>query len=466
MKKANPNQKENHPVKESITIRHELPHFIVDREPELRLTNRGKEVYVTQGHSDNETDKRCPRCGRMMYKHGSRSSAYQDIELIGHLHYIVVRLRRYCCPGCGYSRMQSPGFTSESHRITKRLERRIIIRMNNGAGIVETARNLSVHHSIIKTLDKKRLSAMHMDRPKPARFIAIDEFLLHKGHRYATSVIDAEDGRVLFLEEGKRKQQAYDFFEKMGHDWMRHVKAVAMDMNAQYDSAFRERWPGIAIVYDRFHMMKLYNDTVLTKMRRRLQNELKEQNDEDGYNRMKGIRFILLSRRSTLQRKDNAARENNRRLYEDYRKHGKELPPGERMMFSGREKILDEILSVNSSLGTAYFLAEQFRYAFSLSSYDTLKTGMDDWCSIALHSEVPEVMSFRDTVISHMEGILNHARFAINSGKIEGVNNMIKTIRRKAYGYTDTEYFFLRIMFESRKPLLVYRSLKSYKFLN
>ena len=143
-------------MKESITIRHELPHFMVDREPELVVNHRGKEVYVTRGHSDNETDRECPKCGRMMYLHGSRCSVYQDIELIGHLHFIVVKLRRYCCPGCGYSRMQKPGFVSEGHRITRRLERRIIIRMNNGAGIVETARSLSVHHSIIKELDKER----------------------------------------------------------------------------------------------------------------------------------------------------------------------------------------------------------------------------------------------------------------------------------------------------------------------
>ena len=181
---------------------------------------------------------------------------------------------------------------------------------------------------------------------------------------------------------------------------------------------------------------------------------------------MRGIRFILLSRRSTLQEKDHAAEENNRRLYERYRKHGKELPPGERVMFAGREKKLDEILSANSSLGVAYFLAEQFRYAFSLSSEETLKNGMDGWCSIALQSEIPEILSFRETVISHMDGILNHAQFNINSGKIEGTNNMIKTIKRKAYSYIDTRYFFLRIMFESRKPILVYRSQKSYKFMN
>ena len=79
---------------------------------------------------------------------------------------------------------------------------------------------------------------------------------------------------------------------------------------------------------------------------------------------------------------------------------------------------------------------------------------------------VPELLSFCNTVEKHLMGIVYHAKFPISSGKVEWVNNMIKTIRRKAYGYTDTEYFFLRIMFESRKPLLVYRSQKSHNFLN
>ena len=136
-------------MKESITIRHELPHFIVDKEPELKVSGRDKEIYVTRGHSDNNAEKECPNCGRRMHVHGSRESVYQDIELIGHLHYIIVRLERYICPECGYSRMQKPGFAAEGHRITERLRRRIIIRMNNGA----------VNHSQYSRQEKERISS-------------------------------------------------------------------------------------------------------------------------------------------------------------------------------------------------------------------------------------------------------------------------------------------------------------------
>ena len=116
-------------------------------------------------------------------------------------------------------------------------------------------------------------------------YIGIDEFKLHKGHRYATVVTDLKSGHVLFLEAGKSKEQAYHFFSLMGDEWMRHVKAVAMDMNAQYDSAFRERWPGIRIVYDHFHLVKMYNDTVLTAIRRRKQREMLENGDAGEWER-------------------------------------------------------------------------------------------------------------------------------------------------------------------------------------
>ena len=55
-------------------------------------------------------------------------------------------------------------------------------------------------------------------------------------------------------------------------------------------------------------------------------------------------------------------------------------------------------------------------------------------------------------------GIVNHAKFPISSGKAEGMNNMIKTKRRKAYGYRDTEYFFLKIKFASMRGPYKFKS--------
>jgi transposase len=290
--------------------------------------------------------------------------------------------------------------------------------------------------------------------------IAVDEFLLHKGHQYATVFIDLLSGHVLYLEEGKRKQQVENFIRTMGKDWMSHVQAVSMDMNAQYDSAFKEGAPHVKIVYDLFHIVKLYNDKVITAMRRRTQNELEEEGKKDEYRLYKNMRYVLTSNRSTLQKKDMFVKENNRYLSEKYASKGLNIPPGKKKMRANNEKRLDELLSKNVSFAAAYILGEQLKLAFKETERDKLKEGMKLWLRLAQQSNVPEILTYSQTIKNRMKGIINHADHPISSGKLEGTNNLIKTIRRKSYGYRDTEYFFLKIMEASRRPRVRFKSPK------
>ena len=448
-------------MEDSITIRHELSSFSVTEEPRLLTTKTGKEIYVTRGISTAPGPERCPLCGSVMHRHGRRSMRIHDIDLLGHLHIIMASYDRYRCssPDCSHTQMQEIAFKEPGHFITKRMGRRIRTRLNSGAGISETARSLSVHPSIIYEMDKENLKKMlNGVRPPECEYIGIDEFKLHDGHRYATVVTDLRTGHVLFLEAGKSKEQAYHFFSQMGDGWMKHVKAVSMDMNAQYDSAFRERWPGIRIIYDHFHLVKLYNDTVTTAIRRRKQKEMLEKGDEDGYRLLKNSRYLLLSKMDTLRERDTAAHENNVRLHKEYLDRGKPLPPGERILSPYREKNLKDILAANEDLSVCYLLLEQFNLAYSVTSITQLYKGMKTWISLARQSNVSEILTFCDTIEKHLMGIVYHAKFSISSGKVEGVNNMIKTIRRKAYGYRDTEYFFLKIRLASMRGAYTYKS--------
>ena len=448
-------------MEDSITIRHELSCFSVTSEPELRTTGTGKDAYITKGVSTAPAPERCPECGSAMHRHGRKVRRLRDIDLLGHLSIIEVSYDRYCCSGegCSHTQMQDIAFREPGHNMTERLARRIRIRLNCGAGISETARSLSVHPSVIYEIDKANLRNMLEGRKPPrCEYIGIDEFKLHDGHRYATVVTDLGTGRVLFLEAGKSKEQAYHFFARMGDGWMRHVKAVSMDMNAQYDSAFREKWPGIRIVYDHFHLVKLYNDTVITAIRRRKQRELLEGGNEEGYALLKGSRYLLLSRMDTLKERDREAHESNIRLHELYLDRGLPLPPGERIRSPYRERRLRDILSANEDLSVCYYLLEQFNQAYSVRSITALYKGMRAWMKLARQSDVPEILSFCDTVERHLMGIVYHAKFPISSGKVEGVNNMIKPLRRKAYGYGDTEYFFLKIKFTSMRGPYRYKS--------
>ena len=72
------------------------------------------------------------------------------------------------------------------------------------------------------------------------------------------------------------------------------------------------------------------------------------------------------------------------------------------------------------------------------------KIVLDEWCNLAGESKNPELIRFARKLKRHRQGILNHCIYPIHTGKLEGVNNTLKVIKRKAYGYLDTRYFILK----------------------
>lgn len=416
-------------------------------------------MTLTRGRITEELLRTCPHCGQAMDIHQEHEVTLKHIPLQMRPHLLRVSRKRVRCRGCGYLQMQNIPFKDPEHRMTKHLRYLVERRLSEGYTLKAVSRDLGVHPSIVKEVDKSRLLRMFpTKRPdKYSEYIAIDEFLLLRGHRYATVVLDLSEGHVIWCSEGKKKQQVADFIQDMGEDWMRHVKAVSMDMNAQYDSAFRELCPWIAVIYDAFHLVKLYNDRVLTAMRRRKQNELAEEGDQKGYQLYKGSRYIVLSDRKTLQQKDEKARENNRML-DAMTLRGKKWPAGARKMNASNERRLDELLGVNDDLNKAYFLLDQLKAAFQETDPKSLFRGLRQWLHMAFESGVQEVVAFARTIRKRIRSLVQHAIHPISSGKLEGTNNLIKTIRRQAYGFRDTEYFFLKIKEASRKPYYQYQS--------
>ena len=74
-----------------------------------------------------------------------------------------------------------------------------------------------------------------------------------------------------------------------------------------------------------------------------------------------------------------------------------------------------------------------------------------DIIDICMSTGNKHLLWFGKLLDTHFEGVIAHATYIISSGKIEGINQKIKTLRRHGYGYPDDEYFFLKIMDMSRK---------------
>ena len=446
---------------DSITIKHNIPYLSVTEEPKFYINSSQTKISVTKGVCTFPLDRECPKCGHSLHVHGCNTIKLQDIELLGSINIIELTVSRLKCKCCNYSKMQDIPFKAENHKLTTRLEAEVLSMLDNWATLSSTSKAFNIHPAIVKDIDKKRLDRLTwMHKPKPCEYILIDEFLLHKGHHYATIVINGKTGHILYLEKGKKKQQAINFINAMGPEWMSHVKAVGMDMNAQFDSAFKEAAPHIKVVYDKFHMIKMYNDNVLTAIRRRLQNEADEKGDKSLYELLKGSRYLLLTSKEKVVNGEEKARENNKRLNSMYTNKEKPLPPGERIMRIGQEKKLNDLLAANQELNIAYLLLDQFKYSYSLTDMKTMYSGFKYWFLLAFQSKVPEIINFAKTIKRRFRGIKSSIAHKITSGRVEGINNMIKTIRRSSYGFRDIDYFFNKIMFFSYKQKAYYKSCK------
>lgn len=274
---------------------------------------------------------------------------------------------------------------------------------------------------MIKDLQKGDLRR-RFARPKLShlRLLAIDEIAVGKGHRYLTIVLDLESGAVVFVGEGKGSQALDPFWRRLKRSGAR-IEAVAVDLSPAYTLAVRGHLPGAKIVYDAFHLVKLLNDK-LSDLRRELQRKAEEETKEA----LKGTRWLLLKRAKNLDEERN------------------------------EHERLDAALRLNEPLAAAYYLKEDFAELWKQPGKATGEAFLLDWIASAKASGIRQLRTFANTLESHQEGILAFYDVTISTGPLEGVNNKIKTMQRRSYGFRDAEFFRLKIyaLHETRYALV------------
>lgn len=426
--------------------------------------NSGREVFSFNGTLDLfETDRICTKCGCRMHINGHRHMTLRHLCIGKSLSVVSFDRVQLLCQ-CGYSCMQPVPFKANGHQISKELYQytRDLLALGTYT-LKQVAEITGLGKNTVKSIDLARLKELYtidgtkLIKPKQrAKILAIDEFKLHNCHRYATHIIDLDTGHILWISHGKKKQVVYDFIEHVGLEWMDSVEAVACDMNSDFQEAFEEKCPWIQPVFDHFHIVKNFNDKVVSEVRKDEQRRLFEEGLEDEARALKKSRYILMSNRITLQSKDEQARTG-----EPIVKSGSLFPREEYVRKEGYEAKYDELLSQNRLLFTLDLIKERLNLAYTRD--DECKMAEDiiwiiDTCVV---SKNEHLCWFGKLLDKHFEGIIAHATYRISSGKMEGINNKIKTLRRQAYGLPDDEYFFLRLFDASRNTYV--RNAPSHK---
>ena len=199
-------------------------------------------------------------------------------------------------------------------------------------------------------------------------------------------------------------------------------------------------------MFDYFHIVKNFNDKVVSEVRKDEQRRLYEEGNTEAARALKKTRYILMSNRSTLQKKDEDAA-SERIIHK-----GSPLFKTEDIKRkAGYEAKYDALLQENKTLFTLDLIKEKLSAAYALTDEPKMAEAIIDIIDICKATGNKHLLWFGKLLDTHFEGIIAHATYKISAGKIEGINQKIKTLRRHGYGYPDDEYFFLKIMDISRK---------------
>ena len=426
----------------TITIPSDLKGFINTNTKE-GVTVTDKKIYLIDGELE-PNDCICPVCGEKMHIHDTYDVVLNHLPYGTTLSAVRFPKHRYYCPKCKATQMDEVQFQAAGHRITEPLLNFAEDLLRQGLTLKKVSYLTGLGKNVVKSIDKRRLESLYCkpgstDWKRPdetPKVIGIDEFKLHDGHKYATIILSMETGHVLYLAKGKKKQVIYDFIDFVGEEWMDNVEAVCCDMNSDYQEAFEERCTHIQCVFDYFHIKKNLNEKVISEIRKDEQARLKREGKDEEAKKLKKTKFILTSSRSTLEKKDS---KNGTATLAKY----------------------ESLLKENELLCVADIVKEKLTYAYTLSCECTMAAEITDIIDICNSTKNKHFVWFARLLENHFEGIIAHATFRVSSGKVEGMNNKIKTIRRQGYGYPDDDYFFLKIFDASRETYV--RNPKSHK---
>lgn len=353
----------------------------------------------------------CHECGRpvaTVHSNGHRRFV-RDLNMGSAQMTLEVLHRRIWCDHCNGTRMEKLSFCDASKRVTHRLGR-YVYELCKIMTISEVARHLDLDPKTVKAIDQHYLQQEFGQTDySDLKLLAVDEISLSAGPEgYMTVALDYSSGRVVWMGQGRKSQDLDRFFAGMTAEQKEGIQAVAMDMWEAFVKSVQSNCPQARIVFDFFHVVKGYGEVIDEVRRQEYKKADKPQRDV-----IKGSRYLLLSNRSTLDRR-------------------------------GRVR-LKELLEVNERLSSVYILKDALKDIYRYRRRSWAKKAVDHWCELAAEVDHPMMRRFIGRLRFFEYGILNHCEYPIGTSKLEGVNNKIKVIKRKAYGFHDPEYFTLKV---------------------
>ena len=326
--------------------------------------------------------------------------------------FLEIEIRRLDCRRCGKVKRERLEFLSDNPFYTKRFAH-YVGRRCRSTTIKDLADELNLDWDSVKTLEMQYMRAQLAKAGTPGpKAIGIDEISIRKGHTYRIVVSDLIRGRpIWFGGEDRSEASMALFYAALGEQKSARIRLAVMDMWKPFRNATIAAAPQAAILFDKFHIMRHLGDA-LDKVRKAEYARLSGKDRRF----IKGQKYTLLSRRENLS-------------------------------LEGRQS-LKALLAANKRLNTAYLLKESFGQLWGYEREGWARRFFENWRSSLRWQRLKPYEKFAAMIDRHWDGIAAYCKpeNKVSLGFVEGLNNKIRVIQRRAYGLRDEEYLRLKIL--------------------
>jgi transposase len=343
---------------------------------------------------------RCGACGleaRRVAPTRRPVRRWRDLAMRDQVVQLVYAPCRVWCAHCGL-RVERVPWADKWQRVTHALAR----------AVAELARALDwtavAHHfrlnwkTIAAVVEGVVLWGLGHRRWYPLHIVGVDEVSRRKGQQYLTIVYDLDRGRVVWVGRDRTTATMKRFFGWLGPRRARSIHTVCCDMWAVYIDAIQTHLPTASIVFDRFHLSEHLSRAV-DDVRRHTWRQMGGREKAE----FKRTRFLWLTNPENLRRAERTR--------------------------------LSALLRLNSPIVKAYLLKEDLRRFWDYRSTAWAAGHLRQWLWRASHSRLEPFKKLARMLRAHLDGVLAWTRIRVTNGAVEGMNNKVKVISHRAYGY-------------------------------
>lgn len=340
----------------------------------------------------------CPICNKPCKIHDTKDRSWRHLSLFHYESYIHARVPRTKCEEHGTKTVVIPwsrsdtGFTS--------LFEADVVALGKEMSVASVAGRVKIHEE-----SAWRILAYHVNEAiervdlSQLDTIGVDEISVKKGHKCITLFYDIKNAKVIYIEMGKGKNTIKTFKDTISKKINpEQIEYIAMDMSPAFISGASEHFPTAKIVFDKFHVIQMMNNTIDDVRRKEYKT-----------NKTLGkTRFIWLKNPENLSDKE--------------------------------KKKLHSMKDLDIKTAKAYQFKLALQRLWRVKDFASAGNYLNKWYFWAAHSKIEEIVKLAETVHKHSYGILEAIRTGLDNSVAEGLNNKVKTVVKRSYGFKTVKY--------------------------